>query len=534
MPPIHKSPCSGYRNLGHFGKKLVRDSSIPALLGDHIDLVSAERDVRISTSSLCSSVLSLSNSLIVPLTSESVPNVSFKALVDSGSTNCFIESTFVWTHNLTPFQIPNIPLKLFDGTTNSIISEAIELPIRFTSGETLVLRFLLTSLDKTCMVVLRHNWLTWYNPTIDWVLGQISFRTNPNKPLNPRYPLAQCATATNASILTPPKYPHEFAPPPILFVNAAAFSLLCKRSDTWTYHLDISAQSTSEGTDKPPIPKVYSDFTDVFSKAKANLLAPHRPYDLKIVTPDGVVPPHGRMYLLSETETKALWEFLDEHLALGFICPSQSPHGVPVLFVKKQDGSLQLCIDFQGLNKITQKDRYPLLLISDLLDAPWKACIYTKIDLQHAYHLVRIAEYDEWKTTFRTRLLQLCVTRNSELQSKPQTHPIGPYLRSASISEALPMPPICMTLPYYVSEPRTQPLPHYIFPFTFPFQALLHITLLVIPCPPISDARLFHLTHLQDSWTSIHPHWTFLIRSQCLPDLESPLFSFCTDFELYK
>ena len=108
------------------------------------------------------------------------------------------------------------------------------------------------------------------------------------------------------------------------------------------------------------------------------------------------------MYSLSETETKALQEFLNEHLASGFIRPSRSPHGAPVLFVKKRDGSLQLCIDFRGLNKITQKDRYPLLLITDL-DAPQKARIYTKIDLQHAYHLVRIAKGDEWKTTFRTQ-----------------------------------------------------------------------------------------------------------------------------------
>src|SRR6202040_3858006 len=67
------------------------------------------------------------------------------------------------------------------------------------------------------------------------------------------------------------------------------------------------------------------------------------------------------------------------------------------------DGGLRLCVDFRGLNKITKKDRYPLPLITDLLDSPGKARIYTKIDLQHAYHLVRIAKGDEWKTAFRTR-----------------------------------------------------------------------------------------------------------------------------------
>jgi len=79
-----------------------------------------------------------------------------------------------------------------------------------------------------------------------------------------------------------------------------------------------------------------------------------------------------------------------------------SSHEAPVLFVKKKDGSLWLCADFYGLNRITKIDQYPLSLISDLLDSPHKARIYTKIDLQHAYHLVCIAKGDEWKTAFHT------------------------------------------------------------------------------------------------------------------------------------
>ena len=93
---------------------------------------------------------------------------------------------------------------------------------------------------------------------------------------------------------------------------------------------------------------------------------------------------------MSQTEVQALREFLDENLRIGFIRPSKAGHGAPILFVKKKDGSLRLCVDFRGLNCLTKKDRYPLPLISDLLDAPGKARIYTKIDLRHAYHLVRI------------------------------------------------------------------------------------------------------------------------------------------------
>src|SRR6202040_4022781 len=96
-----------------------------------------------------------------------------------------------------------------------------------------------------------------------------------------------------------------------------------------------------------------------------------------------------QLYSLSQTEVKALREFLDENLAAGFISSTRSPHGAPILFVKKKDGGLRLCVDFHRLNKMMKKDRYPLPLITDLLDSLGKAWIYTKIDLQHAYHLVR-------------------------------------------------------------------------------------------------------------------------------------------------
>ena len=87
---------------------------------------------------------------------------------------------------------------------------------------------------------------------------------------------------------------------------------------------------------------------------------------------------------------------------MGFIQPTSSLHDVLVLFIKKKDGSLCLCVDFCSLNYISKKDCYPLLLISDLLDSPHKAQVYSKIDLYHAYHLVRITDGDEWKTVFRT------------------------------------------------------------------------------------------------------------------------------------
>src|SRR3981189_3038997 len=107
--------------------------------------------------------------------------------------------------------------------------------------------------------------------------------------------------------------------------------------------------------------------------------------------------PHPPLYSLSSSELEVLRTFLDEHLNMGFIRASRSPHTALILFVRKKDSSLQLCVDFRALNKVTKKDRYPLPLILDLLDAPRKAQIYTKIDLRHAYHLIQIAEGEEWK-----------------------------------------------------------------------------------------------------------------------------------------
>ena len=148
------------------------------------------------------------------------------------------------------------------------------------------------------------------------------------------------------------------------------------------------------------LPEDYHDFADVFSKSKAGKLADHRPYDLKITLDEGTVPPFSPIYFLSQEELAALRKFIDENLATGFICPSHSRCGALVLFIQKKDGSLRLCVDFRGLNWISKKDHYPLPLISDLLNAPRKARVYTKIDLRHAYHLVRITAGDEWKTAF--------------------------------------------------------------------------------------------------------------------------------------
>ncbi|GJY66003.1 putative nucleotidyltransferase, ribonuclease H [Tanacetum coccineum] len=108
-------------------------------------------------------------------------------------------------------------------------------------------------------------------------------------------------------------------------------------------------------------------------------------------------------YRLAPSEMKELSEQLKELLEKGFIRPSSSPWGAPVLFVKKKDGSFRMCIDYRELNKLTVKNRYPLPRIDDLFDQLQGSSVYSKIDLRSGYHQLRIREEDIPITAFRTR-----------------------------------------------------------------------------------------------------------------------------------
>ncbi|GKB20316.1 putative reverse transcriptase domain-containing protein [Tanacetum coccineum] len=108
-------------------------------------------------------------------------------------------------------------------------------------------------------------------------------------------------------------------------------------------------------------------------------------------------------YRLAPSEMKELSEQLKELYDKGFIRPSSSPWGAPVLFVKKKDGSFRMCIDYRELNKLTVKNRYPLSMIDDLFDQLQGSSVYSKIDLRSGYLQLRVQEEDIPKTTFRTR-----------------------------------------------------------------------------------------------------------------------------------
>ncbi|GKA67764.1 putative reverse transcriptase domain-containing protein [Tanacetum coccineum] len=147
---------------------------------------------------------------------------------------------------------------------------------------------------------------------------------------------------------------------------------------------------------------VVREFADVFPDELPGL-PPAREIEFGIELIPGAEPISKAPYRMAPVELKELKEQLQEMLENGFIRPSVSPWGAPVLFVKKKDGSMRLCIDYRELNRITIRNRYPLPRIDDLFDQLQGAKYFSKIDLRSGYHQLRVREQDISKTAFRTR-----------------------------------------------------------------------------------------------------------------------------------
>jgi hypothetical protein len=165
----------------------------------------------------------------------------------------------------------------------------------------------------------------------------------------------------------------------------------------------IQVLKTIEGAKPSPDDHpILREYRDVFPEEVPGL-PPRRDIDFSIELAPGAVPVSRTPYRMSTPELVELKLQLKEMMDKGYIRPSVSPWGAPVLFVKKKDGTLRLCIDYRQLNKVTIKNKYPLPRIDDLFDQLGGASVFSKIDLRSGYHQVRIKGEDIHKTAFRTR-----------------------------------------------------------------------------------------------------------------------------------
>jgi len=201
------------------------------------------------------------------------------------------------------------------------------------------LDFYVTPLDSSCSLVLGYNWLARHNPLIDWVNGSINFCLSLQENLAPSHIAANTPLASLSFLDTPLQSSDStvFIPasetsmsnsrrPNIAIIGAAAFLHASKLPGSHNFKLclcssDIQANSAklAETPDLSNVPSEYHEFADVFSKTKAEVLPPHRPYDLKINLKEGAQPLVGPIYSLSASEQEALKEFIEKNLTTGFI-----------------------------------------------------------------------------------------------------------------------------------------------------------------------------------------------------------------------
>ncbi|GBG71078.1 hypothetical protein CBR_g8377 [Chara braunii] len=187
-------------------------------------------------------------------------------------------------------------------------------------------------------------------------------------------------------------------------LSAPAFARLVKKEQLEEQVFVAYVRPVTEPKEKKPIDpaiaKLLEEFTDL---AKPPTGVVPRPIQHRIEIEPGSRTPKGAVYRMSPRELEELRKQLDELLEKGWIRPSSSPFGTPVLFVPKKEGELRMCIDYKGLNAITVKNAEPLPRIDDLLDRVQGCRYFTKIDLKSGYHQIEVHPDDQYKTAFRTR-----------------------------------------------------------------------------------------------------------------------------------
>jgi hypothetical protein len=148
--------------------------------------------------------------------------------------------------------------------------------------------------------------------------------------------------------------------------------------------------------------RTFSEFPDVFTEELLGM-PPDREIEFVIELVPGTAPIFKRPYRMAANQLAKLKEQLQELLDKGYIRPSASPWGAPVIFVLKKDGTQRMCVDYHSLNEVTIKNKYPLPRIDDLFDQLKGACVFLKIDIRSGYHQQKIRATDIPKTAFITQ-----------------------------------------------------------------------------------------------------------------------------------
>ena len=325
-----------------------------------------------------------------------------RLLVDSGASTNYVSTDFIRNNNLRINTATTVnTVTLADGSqqkSHGTLEHAC-----ITIG-TYIDHFDFTVLPLPKYdAILGLAWLQSLNPTIDWITQSITlvhdgrqhmFTTNTE--IQPALPLPQ--KPLNNLIMT--KAALKFS---IKHQEIHSLILVQHTSDISLHLTSIDTESENESEEQVLRKSILTEFKDVFPPDLPHGLPPSRDVDHKIELTPGSRPTIRPTYAMSAKELEELNTQLGELTKQGFIRPSKAPYASPVLFVKKKDGTMRMCVDYRALNQATIKNKYPLPRIDELFDRLQGAKFFTKLDLRSGYHQIRIAEEDVEKTAFRCR-----------------------------------------------------------------------------------------------------------------------------------
>ncbi|KAJ8469029.1 hypothetical protein ONZ45_g17034 [Pleurotus djamor] len=363
------------------------------------------------------------------------------ALLDSGASGLFIHPNYVEKCGFStrPLSSP-IPVYNVDGTMNQegSIREVVDLVLRYKDHSERAL-FAVTNIGKQDIIV-GYSWLKEHNPEVNWQTKEVKMSRCPRVCSTCREELKeirrirhresrhlrQCRLgptpfiddepvdlpalletddSDDPDVYEPNAGDRLFSaiPPPTPDYAVQIRSMEIRASETISQRLAIAFQKNKAVESRnADFPDLFTEFESVFAKEAFDELPQSRPWDHAIELVDGSEPANCKVYPLSPVEQRELDAFIEENLNTGRIRPSKSPMASPVFFIKKKDGSLRLVQDYRKLNSMTIKNRYPIPLISELVDKLKNARYFTKLDVRWGYNNVRIKEGDEWKAAFRT------------------------------------------------------------------------------------------------------------------------------------
>jgi len=353
-----------------------------------------------------------------------------KCLIDSGASEDFVGRELVQAYDMPTSRGPQKrQVRLANGSKQDASYVLADAPIQL--GEYRTTRTLTVTPLGGYGLILGKPWLTDVNPGIDWVTNEVTIGTGKQqfilagkvKSSKSELHVAELSALQLKNVLAKPSLDLFYgtvrevdgqlnlanldsvdllgddaprAPPPTVTEaeREAKFQQSLK---------DMETPAFQDPQDRGKLESVLKEYADVLKGMPAGFMPPNRFCDHSIPLPAEHSPPFSSTYRMSPAELDELKKQLTDLQERGFIQPSSSPYGSPILFVRKKDGTLRFCVDYRALNKLTVKNRYALPRIEELFDRLQGAKVFSKLDLESGYWQIRIAEPDIPKTAFRTR-----------------------------------------------------------------------------------------------------------------------------------